>query len=214
MDENVRIKYNRLSRYYDILLFWTGGLYYRKAELDAINLLPTNISSCLITGGGTGYFMKSLLECRSIQKVIYLDISDGMLKKAREKTDSKIIEFRQGNWDQLKDDETFDVICLNYFIDLFDKEQITKIAEIYSRHLTKDGKIMVIDLSFRRTSNMGDFLFRIYLQILYFFFRISTGLQIKNLENWEEVFINAGYEIADKKIYARGFIKSILFSKK
>lgn len=141
VSETVKVanKYNRLSKFYD---FFEGFMEERKFRKWRKEIIPYLKGNILEIGVGTG----KNLEFYNVNKITAIDISEGMLKKAKEKSknlklsvdfylmDAQNLEFKN---------EIFDYV-VGTFILCSIPDPVKALSEM-KRVLKKDGKIMLIE---------------------------------------------------------------------
>src|SRR5690606_5540152 len=121
---------------------WRKKVIRLVAEKNPLNILDI--------ATGTGDLAIQFAEATPAEKIIGLDLSDGMLSVARKKVAgkeiSKKIEFVQGDSEALPfEDEFFDAITVSFGIRNF--ENLEKgLSEIY-RVLKKDGIFVILETS-------------------------------------------------------------------
>lgn len=107
-DQTTIQSYNKLSTKYDEKHI--GNFYHKYVEKPAMNSLLPSLSGkkILCIGVGTG-FEAGMLKAKGAESVIGIDISEGMVAKAKENFPN--IEFRVGDMNNLKfEDTSFDFV--------------------------------------------------------------------------------------------------------
>jgi len=142
-----RDSYNSMSRWYD--LFTSSEKIFTDIGIQMLDVQPNE--SVLEIGCGTGHALIEFADRGG--KVIAIDLSEKMLKVAREKTRNKDVRLCQADGFSLPlPDEQFNHVFISFTLELFDTPEIPKIlAEIY-RILNKDGKVGVVSLAKQETS--------------------------------------------------------------
>lgn len=136
--------FNRIASFYDFLSSVFFGKKLIKASAYHLDLVPAN-ARILIIGGGTGSIIPKLFEKIEPDYVLFLDNSEAMVNITKQKVKDLIlqkstkIEFRVGTAEDMRPEETFDVIITNFFLDLFDREQLMVIMKKLYNHLKTGG---------------------------------------------------------------------------
>ncbi|GAL83382.1 ubiquinone/menaquinone biosynthesis methylase [Sporocytophaga myxococcoides] len=215
--ERQRKGFNRLAAIYDYLLLIPPGRGFIKSQEELIHLLPEK-KSCLIIGGGTGNFLRSLIISGKVTNIVNLDISEKMLAKASVKIkdlyqDCKV-EFRRGSFDKIAEEEKFDLIITNFFLDLFSQEEVKTWISFIHEKLSSEGLFYYTDLQISRGKTLRTFMKNMYIKVLYFFFRNTTSISGKTLIDLRTEILQSGFNIIHEKGYLKELFYSAIFKKR
>lgn len=150
--EEVRKIYNSLSKVYDI---W-GVLTESRARRRAIELAEIkNGEKILEVAVGTGLAFYEIVKRNPVGMNIGIDISEGMLNKARkrlsrlksEKYELKIASAFEIPYPY----STFDLIMNNYMFDLIPFSEMSKILYEFKRVLKKNGRLVLVNMTEGKT---------------------------------------------------------------
>ncbi len=203
MDKNH--SFDSVARYYDLLTGIVFGKSIRRSQTCFLNnLSPT--STVLVLGGGTGWWLKEFLQQKPGCRILYVDSSSEMLTRAMKAVgDNSRITFRLGTENSIKEVYEFDAVITFFFLDLFSHEELRSVIAKIKVSLKQNAHWLVSD--FTNTT----WWHACMLLVMYSFFRISTGLQNKNLPDWTEVLLENDLHELDQKMFYGGFIKSALY---
>ena len=156
--------YDSLSKIYDI---W-GNLTESRARNRALELAEIkNGQHILEVAVGTGLAFYEIVKRNSEGTNIGVDISEGMLKKAKErlgKLSGVNYELEIGNAFRLEEeDEHFDVLINSYMFDLISFDQMDAVLKEFKRVLKKKGKLVIVNMTIAENfgSEIYDFLYRL-----------------------------------------------------
>lgn len=139
------VKWDKRSRFYDLKVF-DYFRYFQRKTIEHIDILPHQ--HFLNIGCGTGWAVHHVSKKMNDKgKFIGIDISEGMLYKARQKVNGhKNITFIKSGSDNLPfEDEYFDfVICTNSFHHYPNPQKV--LSEIY-RVLKKNALVFILDVT-------------------------------------------------------------------
>jgi len=202
--------FSSLSSIYDVLglLMFQGSLH--SSQVYFFDKMP-KIKKALILGGGTGKFLVDLLNSVLVEKVIYVDISPGMIAKAKDKVrklklENKV-EFICGGFESIPVGQ-YDLICTHYFLDCFEEEHIVEMLQVLKKSLSENGVWHFTDFYLDSGSS---FLRKKFVAFLYFFFRTSCGLKVDKLANFKKVFKNTGFKRIEEKYFRRRLLRTALY---
>ena len=156
--------YDSISKIYDL---W-GGLTESRARSRALELAQIkNGQKILEVAVGTGLAFYEIVKRNPDGTNIGIDISAGMLKKARK----RLSQLSEANYELKKasafhlegDDEQFDVLINNYMFDLIPFDQMGAVLAEFKRVLKKSGKLVLVNMTIgeRFGSGIYDFMYRV-----------------------------------------------------
>jgi len=207
-----------LSPYYDLMLQFFMGSCVSRSQTEYLAEVVDR-RHALIVGGGTGRFLIDLLVSGFQGRIVYLDLSRGMLERSRQRLqqerpgDADRVEFREGTVDNLRDDERFDLVCTHCFLDLFTPLELTRlmarlddatsegVAWICSDFATPEG-------TFPRRAFQATL-----VRALYEFFGAVCAIAPRRLPPIRECFTALGYEARASRHLAGGILWSALYVK-
>ncbi len=95
--------------------------------------------------GGTGKFLRSLLTAAKTDHITYIDLSQQMINLSERYINKHIPEKREqvtficGSIEAIPTDDQYDLIVTNYFLDVFNKEELEEVFNKLHAHFTSKG---------------------------------------------------------------------------
>ncbi len=156
--------YDSLSRIYDL---W-GTLTESRARNRALELAEIkNGQDILEVAVGTGLAFYEIVKRNPDGTNIGIDISEGMLQKARKRL-SRLsgtgYELKLGSaFDLQEADAQFDLIMNNYMFDLISFDEMDIVLKEFNRVLKKDGKLVLVNMTVGEKFGSGiyDLMYRV-----------------------------------------------------
>ena len=156
--------YDSISKIYDV---W-GNLTESRARSRALELAEIkNNQKILEVAVGTGLAFYEIVKRNPGGTNIGIDISAGMLKKARK----RLSQLSEANYELKKasafhleeEDEQFDVLINNYMFDLIPFDQMDAILAEFKRVLNNGGKLVLVNMTVGEKFGSGiyDFMYRV-----------------------------------------------------
>lgn len=195
--------FNRIAPFYDFLKRIIFQSNLDKASSFFISQLPLN-STILIVGGGTG---KLLGEFHESQTIVYVEHAAYMLKKAQERSYSAQVHFIHADIKEAKLKQEFDVIITPFILDCFYPEDLKFIFNNLKLQLKPQGYWLQTD--FYPHGKVQNSL----VQIMYFFFKITAGLELSEIPDFDQLFNNKEFIEKKNVRFKRGLIQSKYYQK-
>jgi ubiquinone/menaquinone biosynthesis C-methylase UbiE len=202
---------DRIARWYRWLEYAAfGSALQRRREA----FLPdvSKASRVLVLGDGDGRGLRALLNAAPGACIDYVDLSARMLRLARARVGSVHVTFHHANAldfvsQQAKARHSFDLVVTHFFLDCLQGEQMEQFLSDVDR-ITHRGTRWVVS-EFRDESTWS----RTLIQVLYSFFRLSTGLQTRRLVDHHPYFLRAGFQPLKSERALGGLLISELWAK-
>lgn len=157
----------------------------------------------LILGGGTGWLLEELLKKQPHCEVWYVEASLKMMNLAKKKcANQSNVHFIQGTQWAIPS-TMFDVVIMNFFLDLFSEEQIDGLIGKIKPITKPDGIWLVTD--FEKEDKWWQ---HVLLIVMIGFFRLTCGIEAKRLPDLRSIFRKHGVVEIKSRSYFRRFIKT------
>mgnify|MGYP001053720998 FL=1 len=146
--EDVGKLYDRTAWFYDI---W-ASLTESKAQKRAIEIAEVqNKTTILDVAVGTGRLLRKIVKQNPDGKNYGIDISEGMLAKAKmklSKLGNQIYSLEIGSaFDIRMDDGSVDILFNNYMFDLISFDQMDNVINEFARVLKPSGKLVLVNMT-------------------------------------------------------------------
>ncbi|MBF9237805.1 class I SAM-dependent methyltransferase [Hymenobacter sp. BT683] len=205
--------FDRVAWCYDALAGLVFGSALKRAQRAALLGLPSGAPRILILGGGTGWVLTEVLSHRPHATVLYLEASPKMLARARARLERERpqataqVEFRHGTQADLKPAETFDAIITFFVLDCIAGDELeTALAQL--RSAQRPGAPWLL-ADFRPAQGGWR---RLLLQLMYAFFRLTTGLRARALPELHIALGNLGLVPLRSRTFFGGALEAVVFS--
>ncbi|MDR0723255.1 MAG: class I SAM-dependent methyltransferase [Treponema sp.] len=154
-DENVIKQFDKIAFLPDK---WDHNQQYQHYLLKHI---PKNCNTILDVGCGTGELTKKLVSYS--KEIIGIDISENMIHEAKKRNNDEKITYLKVSVEKYFEeaDKTFDIIISIAALHHMDEE---KILQMMKNKLTRNGKIVILDLV--KSETIGDWLLSILAALL------------------------------------------------
>jgi len=206
-----------VARVYDLLAGLVFGSALRRAQRAALAaglpLAPAPAPRVLVLGGGTGWLLADLWRARPTARVLYLEASAGMLARTRAHLrrqpppPTATLELRHGTEANLRPDERFDAIVTFFVLDCFSAADLpVALARLDAARLP-GAPWLVADFRPARRGWQ-----RALLAAMYGFFRLTSGLRVRQLPPWPTALAARGLRPVWQKLYYGGAIAALVLT--
>lgn len=198
--------FDRIAPVYQLLTRIIFGNVLQRAQLHFIARIRST-DTILILGGGDGTFLKALLAIHPNLHIDYIDISPRMIALAQRKTvPSANVNFIVGTEQDIPN-TSYSVVITNFYLDLFSDKKLKSIIEKIKGHLHPHARWLATDFVSEKWWH------KLMLWVMYRFFNVTTGIEARQLPDWQQHLARAiGGNPIQRKFY-QGFITTAVFTR-
>lgn len=195
-------KMDLLPSFYDFIAGLVFGFQIKRATTEFFDLIGEK-DKVLIIGGGTGWILEQLQQTNL--KVTYVDISKGMIRKARNRKVSFRVEFITGSYTAIPDAK-YDVIIIPFFLDMLSNDKAGNVVQHVARLLKNDGIWLFSDFT-----SSNKFHHRVLIRMMYWFFSLFYDIEKFKLPNYDCWFNKSNLRLIKKKDSGNGLFTSRVY---
>jgi SAM-dependent methyltransferase len=167
-----------------------------------------NARRALVLGDGDGRFLRELLRQNPVVHADYVDLSSRMLELARHKAGEDRVVYKQADARALEfAPGEYDLIATHFFFDCFGQHELEALISRIAAAATPGARWVVSE--FCTTSIPA----RVLVRALYFFFRITTGLQNQTLVDHRPILRAHGFRLIEATQSRGGLVVSELWER-
>jgi SAM-dependent methyltransferase len=207
--------FNRIARPYRWLEYLTLGPALMRCRNHFLPQLATR-RQALVLGDGDGRFLARLLAASPTLHADAVDISPTMLqlltRRARRAhpTAATRLHTHPTNALAFNPPHSYDLIVTHFFLDCLTQPELTALAARITPHLAPDSLWLVSD--FRVPAGPMRFPARALVRLLYFAFRILTGLRTTTLPDHAAALTAAGLSLTAQHRSLAGLLTTELWA--
>lgn len=211
---NVGKGFDRITFFYDAMSRIASFNCINKSQVAFLPQLSTQ-ATCLILGGGTGYFLQKLLEENKTIQITYVDASEKMIEYAQKRIAKGLpdalhrITFTCKRVEDFEFDR-YNVIVCNYFLDLFDDVYVGELILRFKKHMNRNALLYITDFTIPEKGFMH-WSTKAGLNLLYLFFSRATFLTTQHLPNIESIVLQHNFVLRQSVSYFKGVLKCRLY---
>jgi ubiquinone/menaquinone biosynthesis C-methylase UbiE len=167
----------------------------------------------LLLGDGDGRFLARLVAINRDAAIDYVDSSHKMLKLARSRNSCDRVTFHHADALQIElPATTYDLIVAHFFLDCFNRHDAERLIERVAAAACPAARWLVSE--FRQAPQGWRALWaRLWLRVLYLFFRVATGLRTRQLIDHHPLLERHGFQLAHAESARFGLLVSELWSR-
>ncbi|HWA09988.1 MAG TPA: class I SAM-dependent methyltransferase [Opitutaceae bacterium] len=209
-----RPSFDRLARPYRLLEFLAFGRDLERARFCLLDRLR-DCRKILVLGEGDGRCLARLVRIAPAAEIHCLDLSDAMLARAAARiadtADAGRVTFTQADVlaaPRLPPDCDAVVTC--FFLDCFSAEQAARVVASVASALRPEARWLIADFVLP-ARGLARLRARMWVGLLYAFFRWQTGLRTRALPPSEELIAAAGFTLEARQEFQHGLVRSVSF---
>ncbi len=161
----------------------------------------------LILGDGDGRFLARFAAQNCGASIDYVDSSARMLELARRRAGSGRVSLHHADARTFLLANQYDLICTHFFLDCLNEKDAAELVSKIARACSPDARWVVSE--FRSDTTWARWIVR----ALYFFFRLTTGLQTSDLVDYRALLIGAGFQMIRCESARAGLLVSELWTR-
>jgi ubiquinone/menaquinone biosynthesis C-methylase UbiE len=173
----------------------------------------------LIVGEGNGRFLRELIGAHPEIEIDCVDASERMLRLARDRVQRE----RPGRTDRIRflqhdiatwspPEDRFDLIVTHFFLDCFPEDRVAEIVARLSRAAAVNATWLLADFCIP-AGGFARFRTDIWLNMMYRFFRLTSGIKASELADPSPFLRAAGFALTTQQLLRGGMVKSELWRK-
>ena len=196
--------FDSIAPWYDALAKLVFGKSIKASQVYYLQELPTK-GRILIIGGGTGWILKEVLKVRPELEIDYVEASQKMIDLARKNESSHRVNYILTRELAIPELE-YDAIITNFFLDVFDKDNLITVMSKLRGHLKRGGVWLCTD--FKNTEKVYH---KVLLKVMHLFFRRVSNLEARELQDFERQFETLSLERVGSNSFYGGMILSNVY---
>jgi tRNA (cmo5U34)-methyltransferase len=178
----------------------------------------TDKTRILIAGIGTGELLIEILLTKSASEIVCVDISEGMIAKAKDLLSKKIpgnvipVHFVCLPIQEYRSREKSDLIFFPYVLDCLQDKDLQVTLSNARQQLNTNGKIIVTDFQVPAKPLLARIYAKILIKILYLFFSLVCGLPVKRLPAFNGFLAEQGFKMGREHTFYMGILFTRMYS--
>jgi ubiquinone/menaquinone biosynthesis C-methylase UbiE len=173
----------------------------------------------LVVGEGNGRFLCELLRRHPGVEVDCIDASQRMLQLARKRLERELpdrvpcVRFLQHDLTSWTPPEChYDLVVTHFFLDCFAETPLAAIVRKLTEAATENGNWLLADFCIP-PKGMSRLRARAWLAVMYRFFRLTAGIDARQLIDPTPLVRGEGFALFRQYFYRKGMLKSELWSR-
>jgi ubiquinone/menaquinone biosynthesis C-methylase UbiE len=206
--------FDRLARIYRPLEYGAFGRDLERARFCFLEKLRV-CRGILVLGEGDGRCLEQLVRAAPDAHIDCLDLSPAMLARAESSLPAEArarVTFRQADLlIATLPGKNYDAVITLFFLDCFTAEQTADIVHRIAASLQPGARWLWADFTLP-PRGLARLRARVWLAVLYAFFRWQTTLSARALPPAEELIAAAGFAREAEQVFQWGLVRSVVFS--
>ena len=199
----------RQYRWLEHLAFGSQLERCRTALLPALDPPPRN---ALLIGEGDGRFLERFTKANPDTQVDVIESSARMIELAQRRSNIPRVTFRCGNVLQQKlEAARYDLIVTHFFVDVITETELKSLVDRIRRAAVPQAYWLISEFQICHDPAWARHASRACIAVMYAFFRLTAGLKVYRIPDYETIFTSAGMKRRTKVSSLGGFLTSELW---
>lgn len=207
-----------LAPHYEVLEHLCFGSYLERMRFAFLGQTMSS-QRAIVCGGGDGRFLARLLHLNRSVRVDFVDLSAKMVDLAERRITGMgrsaraRVTFHVGDIREFAPQPAgYDLISTHFFLDCFHEAELAEVVGNLAGWATPNATWIVSDFRettgwVRRAWTKG------VIRGLYAAFRVTTGLQVTRVPDYESAIANSGFELRYKEKALGGLLHSSFWTR-
>ena len=205
--------FDRLARIYRALERLAFGRSLERARFCFLDRLST-CEHILVLGEGDGRCLERLSRIAPSARIHCVDASRTMLARAEARLPdaarTRIVFERADVLSKSFAPASYDAVVTLFFLDCFTADQVSAIVASVTAALSTGAPWLFADFAVP-AGRLASWRARLWLKVLYLFFRWQTGLSARSLPPSEALIRAQGFQCCEEQDFDRGFVRSAVY---
>ncbi len=204
------MNFDRVAPHYRWLETLAFGNRLQEARTAFVRKIPSP-RRVLILGEGNGRFVAEFVRAHPAPRVDCIDASCRMIALAQQRVNGAQVQFVNANVrDTALEAGTYDLIVTHFFLDCFAGAELCEVVKKVAAAATVDASWLLADFHFP-DSGWRRFHASLWIRAMYLFFRLTTGLKTRNLDDPSALLCESGFQCVRRQQSRFRMIKSELW---
>lgn len=205
--------FDRLARVYSTLEWLAFGRALERARFCFLDRL-IDCRNILLLGEGDGRCLERIARLAPSARIHCVDASRAMLARAAARLPQPALSrvtFEQADILAARfPSRHYDAVVTLFFLDCFTPEQVRQIIDLVQPALAESARWLFADFALP-AAGLPRWRARVWLAMLYFFFRWQTGLAARSLPPSEALLRAQGFHCAAEQSFDHGLLRSAVY---
>jgi ubiquinone/menaquinone biosynthesis C-methylase UbiE len=201
------VNFDRIAPHYRWLETLVFGHQLQQARIAFVREIESP-RRVLSVGEGNGRFLAEFVRSHPGTAVDCIEASGRMIELARARNPDGRVNFIHGDVRDVSFEAgCYDLIITHFFLDCFAVAALGEVVQKLARAATADAGWLLADFRVP-VSSWKNFHAQLWIRAMYFFFRLTSGLQAQRLDDPAPFLKAAGFECVRQRLARFGMIKS------
>jgi len=212
LSEKIGRGFDRLAPVYDGIVELTFGRSIELLQQETLSSLERKERVAII-GGGSGLILKQALDFRLGNAFTNAEWSEAMVNKTKERLSPEQMSSVQFTKNAFRSEGAqYDYILFPFVLDCYTEDGVIELLERAKKHLSPNGKVVVIDFNQEAgTGYQKSWIKEAFIQVLYFFFRMTTSIPGRALPPFHSLAKQTGLHLETAIYRSNGWLQGTVW---
>ncbi|HEY3600850.1 MAG TPA: class I SAM-dependent methyltransferase [Chthoniobacterales bacterium] len=207
------MNFNQVAPHYRWLETLVFGRKLQEARIAFVRQIapPRRV---LVAGEGNGRFLAEFVRAHPGAEVDCVEASARMIALARRRIQFGHVQFICADLREAKlQRQSYDLLVTHFFLDCFAEQGLPGVVAKLAGLATADAQWLIADFC-EPATGWARFQARGLIAAMYFFFRVTAGIEGRRLFDYQPLVRSAGFCLTSQRLSANGMIRSQLWQRK
>jgi ubiquinone/menaquinone biosynthesis C-methylase UbiE len=205
------MNFDAVARHYSLLEHLAFGRYLERCRTALLPMLDAP-RKALFIGEGDGRFLQRFAQAFPETEVDVIEASARMIQIAERRSNIRQVRFSRADvLTEPLDAAKYDLIVTHFFVDTLTDAQLHSLVERLRRAATSEAHWLISEFQICREPVWARYLSRCCIAVMYAFFRLTAGLKVSIIPDYEAAFTRAGMQRRTKVTSLGGFLTAELW---
>jgi ubiquinone/menaquinone biosynthesis C-methylase UbiE len=205
------MNFDGIAPWYRTFEYLAFGRSLETARLQFVDQVQEE-HRALILGDGDGRFTAEFMKRNPLALVDSVDSSARMIEMAKRRVEAAGVLFVVGDARTVNVEGSYDLVATHFFLDCFSQQECEELVAKVAEHCAPDARWLLSEFQIP-DRGLARLAAGALVRLMYFFFRVVTGLATTQLPDYRAALRRNGFQIAQSRRLLGGLVFAEMWQK-